>query len=399
MTDDFSIAQVTNYSWRRQGFAWDDPQRPQPVFGIYGFAPTCYLSHLVRDPGFKFSKLDEALYQEHTAVRVRAMRYAVFVVPAELLPTVFQATKEQALLVEKRLHKLAKLSDAEFIDVSAAVEKILGPTTMETREIKAALPGPLGSVRDNLRYVIAYMCAQGRLVRSNVKGGWRSNQHEYARLPEWLPDVDLDAISPEQGRVNLARLYVDSYGPVTLDDFKWWSGLRSEAALLALTGLGDELVRVTAAGQEHYFLARHLDALQSTLDHSPDGLHLLPLWDAYLMAYRFRERFLPPIYYDTIYDKAGNGTNTILVDGVAAGVWDLIEDGSQLTLKAAFFALQVDSRWDALADWLDLLMSATGAKKGRLVRCPLPLDLKYGSRDLFMSPLKEIDGDVVHSVK
>ncbi len=198
--------------------------------------------------------------------------------------------------------------------------------------------------------------------------------------------------------MNLARLYLDSYGPATQGDFKWWSGLKTDQVITALAGLGEELITVIVEGQEYLLLEKHRDILANTPDDPPGGLHLLPLLDAYLMAYRSRDRFLPREHYDTIYDKSGNGTYTIFEDGKACGVWDLIDENNQITLKAAFFDMQIDSRWEILTEWLDLLISVTGVKRGRLVRCPLPLDLKFGSRDLFQSPLIDIDGEVVYTV-
>jgi len=50
------------------------------------------------------------------------------------------------------------------------------------------------------------------------RGIWRSNLYEYAALSDWLPDVDLASVIPQEGRVWLVRRYLAILGPVTFND-------------------------------------------------------------------------------------------------------------------------------------------------------------------------------------
>jgi hypothetical protein len=59
---------------------------------------------------------------------------------------------------------------------------------------------------------------------------------------------------------------------------------------------------------------------------TPDGVRLLPVWDAYLMAYRERERYLLPEHAGFVYDRVGNATSVLLINGRVGGVWDMFED-------------------------------------------------------------------------
>jgi hypothetical protein len=43
------------------------------------------------------------------------------------------------------------------------------------------------------------------------------------------------------------------------------------------------------------------------------------------MGYRDRDRFLEPSLRDQVYDRGGNASSTVLVDGRVIGVWDLTE--------------------------------------------------------------------------
>ena len=86
-----------------------DSPRPilDSIFGIYGSAPTCYLSLLARDRKFRFADLDRILYEDRAAGRIRAMRYSLFTIPTYLLLAAYQATKQKALDTRWKMTKLA----------------------------------------------------------------------------------------------------------------------------------------------------------------------------------------------------------------------------------------------------------------------------------------------------
>ena len=55
------------------------------------------------------------------------------------------------------------------------------------------------------------------------------------------------------------------------------------------------------------------------------------------MAYKERERYLDPEFYGYVYDRSGNATTTILIDGRLAGVWDMEKCGKVTTIKVFLF--------------------------------------------------------------
>lgn len=51
-------------------------------------------------------------------------------------------------------------------------------------------------------------------------------------------------------------------------------------------------------------------------------VNLLPVQDPYLMGYKVRARYLDERWRDFVFDRSGNATSSIRVDGRVAGVWD-----------------------------------------------------------------------------
>src|SRR5947209_13973682 len=98
---ELELPQINAYLAQKQGFAPAkksgkskllDPDSPR-LLGIYGSAPTCYLSIIARVPGCTVKQIDEHIYQRRSLVRFRVMRGALFLVQARHVPTVIQASK------------------------------------------------------------------------------------------------------------------------------------------------------------------------------------------------------------------------------------------------------------------------------------------------------------------
>jgi hypothetical protein len=392
--------QVNHYLWRRQGFDREARDAPPDlfgeVFGIYATAPTCYLSLLARHPGFRFVDLTRAVEDERQAARIRGMRYSNFIVPVRLLPALFQAVKrdpENPILLMRKMG----ISDADYEHAAEVVCQIVDGRGMTASELRKALPVEI--VRrfgGALSYVYHQMCAEGRLVRARVRGGWKSDQYEYARWDQWLPGVDLTGVAREQGQAILAGEYFDSYGPATAADLRWWSGFGKAEAAQAIAALGDDLARIEVSGSEHLVRASRLDSLLAPPAEAgpPRGVRLLPVWDAYLMAYRERGRYLSQEHYDHVYDRGGNSTSALLINGRVGGVWDMAEEKSTLVIKAALFERAGDGVWGQLRDEALLLAEAAGYQALRLLRCETAPILRQGGQNLFLSPLKDVPGEI-----
>jgi hypothetical protein len=406
MVERYSWAQVNHYLWRRQGFAWDQDRGPRPVLesliGIYATAPTSYLTVLARQPGFRFPDMDAFLVEQRRAVRMRAMRYSNFIIPVELLPAVYQATKTDRANPFMQMLKLS-MTEAQYVEVAQDIQQLLGDGRrprpggqdgLTAGEIKKALPPAHAALGEALNYVIPQMCAEGRLVRAAVRGGWKSDLYEYARFDRWLPGVDLDQVSPEQGRVILAREYFDSFGPVSAEDFRWWSGLSKEAAERAMAAQGGQMVPVQVDGIDHWLLAARLDDLRQCPAEPPQGVRLLPVWDAYLMAYKARRRYLPDGWYDSVYAATGDATSTVLLNGAVGGMWGFQEEKKTLVVKVGLFEPAGQGVWHALRDQVVGLAQVAGYPSAVLVRCQ-PVTLSGGAQNLFKSPLKAATGETI----
>src|SRR5699024_5760655 len=63
-------------------------------------------------------------------------------------------------------------------------------------------------------------------------GPTNGKNHTYALLEERVPKTQ--KIDRDEALIRVARLYFQSHGPATIDDFYWWSGLTKTDAKKAI---------------------------------------------------------------------------------------------------------------------------------------------------------------------
>jgi hypothetical protein len=341
--------------------------------GVFGAAPTAHLSLAARTKDFSPSALDDALLARRTLIRVPAMRGSVYLLPPELVPHgLVLAGKVSAL---PALHQ-AGVTDAAYGGVANAIETLLRDGPLTASEIKDRLTTWRERVPGTLSLLLRQMSHDGRVVRTRVRGGWRSQQFEYALLRDWIP---MPAKQPTevQALQRLAPLYFAAHGPATAADFGWWAGVSELAAKSALERLGLESVFLNKVRGIYLAPREVLDELPSA-PRRWSSLALLPFWDAYVMAHADRARYLDAKDADRVVDGGGNVTNTILRDGRVAGVWDYQE--GRLTY-APFTPFRMQSIRDAAAPHAKLL------EVREVVESAMRKPLSARGQNAFQSPL------------
>lgn len=362
--------------------------------GFYGAAPACYLSLLARAPGFRFEELDEAL-DARRLVRLRCMRASLFLLNAPSLAAAFQATRRQCVTAFKRLVEAGGVRRPVYERVAARVEGALRGRRLTAAELKSGLADEEAAVPRALNYILSLMCEEGRLVRARARGGWKSNLWEYALLDEWLPGVRLDGVAPDEARAELARGYFESFGPATVEDFQWWSGFNAAETAAALEAQRASLrpLRIEGLEGEHLILDGEAVRLGARRKRATrPRVSLLPMWDAYTMAYKSKRRYLDERQHPYVYDRAGNAAPAVLLDGRVGGVWEWVPKGRGAVVRVALFETAEAEVWAELREAAGRFARAAGCEPAPLLRCPLP---RAGADINFRSPLAGLEGETV----
>jgi len=289
------------------------------VVGLHATAPeTPYLSLHARVEGPVMDQLDRDLYEDRSLVRLKAMRGTVFVLTRRLATITFAATRQTTTERDRRWLGLDPDTYARW---APAVLETLADRSLTTAQLRRSMQGATG-----LSSVVAVMCDEGLIVRDRPTGGRKSTTFTYRRWERAYPAVDLDTYEPEEATRLLVREYIGRYGPVSMDDIGWWTGLPARAIHAAVASLSNELTSSRLPGIAGELLALDPDAAGP--DQFPGevlGVRLLPRLDPYTMGYHDRTRLVDAAHHDLIYDRGGNATSVVLIEGRVAGVWDLTD--------------------------------------------------------------------------
>ena len=261
-----------------------------------------------------------ALWRDRTLVKTWCMRGTLHLLPASELPLTVGALRRRKHYRSGAWLRGHGVTLDEMEGILEEVPRALDGRALTREELADALAGPLGAgVREKLLSGWGALLKPAAYRGDLCFGPNRGQNVTFVRPDQWLPswsDVDDGAAVRE-----VVRRYLAAYGPATHDDFaRWWGTDPAEGRRL-LHSVGDELEEVEVDGQRAWLLA---DDVQHVLAQpEPDSVRLLPRFDCYVVGYRPRKRLVADRFAARVFRAAGWIWSVLLVDGVAAGIWDL----------------------------------------------------------------------------
>lgn len=296
------------------------------IKNLYGLHATGakepYLSLFVRSKQFKKELLHQELFVKKTIAKIRGMRNTLFIVPKEDIVAISQATKSLRINRFEGFFKYTDWEKEEYDVIEKKIIKLLDNIELSTSEIKKKL-----SSDKSLSLIISLMCDRFLLIRGKPLKSWKDNRSKYTLFKNYFPNIDFDELSEQDAIVIVIKNYINSYGPVTENDIIWWLGLPKTKIIKILKILEDQLTTIKIGDFKLDYLISNtqLELLNNLEENEKSIINLLPLLDPYLMSYKDRRRYVSSKDYNYIYDRSGNATTVILLDGRVIGIWDYQE--------------------------------------------------------------------------
>lgn len=335
------------------------------LVGLHATDPaTVFLSARARVPGLTVADVEAALYDDRTVLRHLGMRRTLFVLPTTLVPVVQAACTDTIAANERK--RLVRDVEAgglapdgavwldEVEEVTLAALQVAGEAT--GLDLSRAVPAlqakltyaegrPWGGEVGVASRVFTVLAAEGRIVRGRPRGSWTSGQHQ------WVPmtaagQTDVD---PAQARAELVRRWLAAFGPATVADVQWWTGLGVRMVRAALTSAG--AVEVDLDGVAGVALAGDLESEPAV----PPWAALLPALDPTTMGWKARSWYLGE-YGSALFDGNGNAGPSVWWDGRIVGGWAQRRDGEVVVRlledAGADARVAIEAEVERLQDWL-----------------------------------------------
>lgn len=307
------------------------------LMGLHATDPaTIFLSARARVEGFTTSDLEHALYDEQTLVKHLCMRRTMFVVPDDLVPVVQSACTDSIVVqLRKRLANdierggiagdgVRWVRDAERKTLAILAEGDATGAQLSRRipELQVKLVyaegkswgGPVGVAGR----VFSLLAAEGRIRRGRPSGSWTSSQHRWTLGLQPGPDTP----PADVARSELVRRWLSTFGPATLGDITWWTGLGVGVVRKALATLDVVAVDLEGEDEPGVVLA---DDLAPERPVEP-WVALLPSLDPTTMGWKRRAWYLGE-HAPVLFDRNGNAGPTVWASGRIVGGWAQRADG------------------------------------------------------------------------
>jgi hypothetical protein len=282
--------------------------------------------------------VQSALWRDHTLVRTWAMRATLHVLSAKELPLYVAARNWQNNASWSNYFAEFGFSPAQQNAYLAAVPHVLeqGPLTRQQLAEAVAQHTGLVHVRDFILSTswgspLKPSAYRGELCFGPGQGQNATFMNHRTWVGEWQP------IEPELALQEIARRYLQAYGPATTDDFAFWWGCTKTSAKKLFKSLTEELVEVEVEGWRAFVLRATLPLMQSV--EPAERIHLLPLFDAYTIGVpRGCEALLAQAYKRQVFNLQGWTFAVVLVNGSIQGVWNAKMRRSHAIVKVNLFS-------------------------------------------------------------
>ena len=258
---------------------------------------------------------------EGQLLRIHVMRPTWhFVTPADAR-WMLELTSARVLRTMSTYYRHSGL-DGELLARSTAIfERALGEGRALTRPELGAQLARKGIVAKGVR--LALMTVYAELEGVICSGPYRGKQLTYAPLADRAPRTA--RLSRDEAIGELTRRYFRSHGPATIRDFVWWSGLPTSDAKRGLDI--NRAKKEVIDGLSYWYQGAGLKARTTAVSvvqafRPANRVHLLPIYDEYLVAYR--DRLAVPRAAASVRSSAGKVVSfqhALVIGGQVTGSW------------------------------------------------------------------------------
>jgi hypothetical protein len=208
--------------------------------------------------------------------------------------------------------------------VTDAIIELLGQNgLLFHRDIEKSLAG--GRITTAaIRLAVKLLWEQGVLTYVNDTIGWNRENRKFVLTSTLYPGLDM-FMDRDKATGQLIREYFDRYGPASLHDVMWWSGLSRSAIITAMGESVMEFVAVHApwcATPMYMYQDRFEEFQCAPARQRHSGLNFLAHEDVALKAFfETRSRYLGDLPPRRAFNQIGEVLPTIILDGQVVGTW------------------------------------------------------------------------------
>lgn len=259
-------------------------------------------------------------------LRLHVMRPTWHFVSAEDIRWLVELTAPRVNAVSGHYFRKAGLDDKIFWRTNKAITKALSKNRQLTRaELRDAIVRAGIEPGDSTRF--GHILLRAELDALICSGARKGNQFTYALLAERA--LRSRILERDEALGELAFRYFSTRGPATLQDFVWWSGLKTADARRGIEINGRQLQSRSIDDKAFWFSATKIRSKRLPARR----VHLLPLYDEYFIAYKDRSAATHEKTKRLKGETSLVFDPPMVIDGQSIGVWERVLDKTSVRIK------------------------------------------------------------------
>lgn len=272
-------------------------------------------------------EIHNSIYGSEKFIRRRCMRGTLHVLNYNDSIIAHKVTLEQRLKTCSYLRKIHNLDDIEYANIRSEILSIIQDFPLRVDEIRLYFE-KTKKIGVKVNLVLRILFEEGLIKRGHLmKDIWNEYPlYFYNKDAKWFEAIS--NISLLEAQRQLIIKYYKSYGPATIDDASWWSGIGKTIIKKVIHNSLDIVqIKIRKSNNIYYLHNKSLLLLPPASDNILFA-KILPYEDNLLKGYSIsRHRFMDAKQYKLVYNRAGEANATILVNGIIGGTWKLnLED-------------------------------------------------------------------------
>lgn len=286
--------------------------------------------------------LTSQLYKDKTLIKMRCMRTTLHIVPFDIASILHMATldlrlSECRLFFRKNNISIEQVADMEEELINFVKEPI------SSDEIENKILENIHIIKKDLRRecakkILKYFWEMGTFCYVNVADDWEKEDRRYAVTKQFYPDIQLNQYDKMEAQELLVLEYIKRFGPATIKDISWWSGLSLSVISSIMEKHKNSIIkfRINDFEKDFFILADEFQRLEEYNPFDAEWITLLAYEDPSLKGYyESRYRYVNQEYYNLLFNSIGEVRASIISNGKAIGIWKW--DKKDKEIKVEYF--------------------------------------------------------------
>lgn len=269
------------------------------------------------------------LYEEKNLIKMRCMRTTLHIVPFDIASMLHMATLDLRLSECKTFFRNNDIMIEQVEDLEKEIIDFVNePKTAD--EIEKVLLEKIQhfgteSKKECAKRILKYFWELGTLCYVNAADNWEKEERKYAVTKRFYPNINLNQYDVSRAQELLILEYLKKFGPATIKDISWWSGLSLKVIRDVLENHKNEIIafQVNDFDKEFLILKEEFQNLERYKRLEAEWITLLAYEDPSLKGYyESRCRYVNQKFYNMLFNQIGEVRASVMYNGKAIGIWE-----------------------------------------------------------------------------